>query len=125
MNILRDSLTCSQSTDKQKTSLWPKITVSKLIDLFTKAVSGFMLKSRHLTTKVQNLRNKLDCIYDTENPENESKLIFGLLNLCLYISLIVLSPDKAIQALSSAEPAYPVIHWLQDAVDVLRKLIPL
>ena len=125
MNILRVSPTCSQGTDKRKTSLWTKITVSRLIDLLTKAVSRFVLKFRHLTREVQNLGNKLVCVSDTEDSEQESRLIFYLLNLCLYVSLIVLSPDKAIQALSTAQPAYPVIHWFQDAVEVLRNLIPL
>lgn len=125
MNIIRVSLTCSQSADKRKTSLWSKITVSKLIDLFTKAVSRFVLKLRHLTSRVQDLGNRLACVTDTEDSEEQSRLIFCLLNLCFFVSLVVLAPDKAIQAFSSAEPAYPVISWFQDAIEVLRKLIPL
>jgi hypothetical protein len=109
----------------EKTSLWPKITVSKLTDSFTKTVSGFVLKFRHLTNGIQDLANKLVRATDTEDSEKESKLIFYLLNLCLYVSLVVLSPDKAIQALSSAQPAYPIISWFQDAIEVLRKLMPL
>ena len=125
MNILRVNLTCSQSAEKRKTSLWSKITVSELIDSFTKAVSGFVLKFRHLTSGVRNLANRLVCVTDTEDSEEESRLIFCLLNLCFFLSLVVLSPDKAIQALSSAEPAYPIIRWFQDAIEVLRKLMPL
>ncbi len=125
MNIPRVNLTCSQSADKPKTSLWSKITVSKLIDLFTKAVSRFVLKLRQLTSGIQNLANRLACVTDIEGSEEKSSLIFYLLNLCFFVSLIVLSPDKAIQALSSAEPACPVISWFQDATEVLRKLIPL
>jgi len=125
MNIPCVNLTCSQSPDKRKASLRSKITVSELIDSFTKAASGFVLKLRHLTSRVQNPANKLVCIIDTEDSEEESRLIFCLLNLCLSVSLVVLSPDKAIQALSSAQPAYPVIRWFQDAIEVLRKLMPL
>jgi hypothetical protein len=84
-----------------------------------------VLKFRHLTSGVQNLANKLVCVTDTEDSEEESRLIFCLLNLCFFVSLVVLSPDKAIQALSSAEQAYPVINWFQDAIEVLRKLMPL
>jgi hypothetical protein len=102
-----------------------KVTVFELMDFFAKVVSGFVLKFRHLTSGVQDLGNRLVCVSDTEDSEEESRLVFYLLNLCLYVSLIVLSPDKAIQALSSAQPAYPVIHWFQDAIEVLRNLIPL
>ena len=125
MNIPRVSLTCSQSPDKRKTSLRSNITVSELIDLFTKAVSGFVLKFRQLTSGIQDLANRLACVTDIEGSEEESSLIFCLLNLCFFVSLVVLSPDKAIQALSSAEPAYPIIRWFQDAIEVLRKLMPL
>ena len=102
-----------------------KITVSELRDFLVKAVSGFVLKFRHLTSGVQDLANRFVCVADTEDSEEESRLIFCVLNVCLFVSLIVLSPDRAVQALSSAQPAYPVVRWFQDAVEVLRKLMPL
>ena len=102
-----------------------KITVSELRDFLVKAVSGFVLKFRHLTSGVQDLANRFVCVADTEDSEEESRLIFCVLNVCLFVSLIVLSPDRAVQALSSAHPAYPVVRWFQDAVEVLRKLMPL
>ena len=105
--------------------MWSKVTVSELMDFFLKAVSGFVLRFRHLTSGVQDFANRLVGVTDAEDSEEDSRLMFCVLNVCLFVSLVVLCPDRAVQALSSAEPAYPVVRWVQDAVEVLRKLMPL
>lgn len=59
-----------------------------------------------------------------ETAESSSTRLLCLLNLIFLVSLVLLSPDRLTQVLSSARPSWLAFDWIQDAVEALGKMVP-
>ena len=60
----------------------------------------------------------------SESADSKSAKLFYLLNLTLFISLLLLSPDKITQELSPIKPGYTTLDGFQDVAELLRNLVP-
>jgi hypothetical protein len=59
-----------------------------------------------------------------ETAEDSSTNLLCLLNLIFLVSLVLLSPDRLSQVLSSARPSWLAFDWIQDVVEALGKMVP-
>jgi hypothetical protein len=57
-----------------------------------------------------------------ETAESSSTRLLCLLNLIFLVSLVLLSPDRLTQVLSSARPSWMAFDWIQDVAKTLAKL---
>jgi hypothetical protein len=83
------------------------------------------LELRNMVSQIWRIPNGFIRSAATDSAEEESARAFCLLNLFLLACLVFLSPDRVVQVLSPAQSTNEILSWLQDAFEMLKRLIPL
>jgi len=85
-------------------------------------LSKIWFKLRQIHAKISPQINSISGVTNFEDESNESKKAFYLLSLMLLISLVFLSPDKVLQALSPTQVDNGILEKAQEIVKLIRKL---
>lgn len=87
-----------------------------------KAVSYGESKLRSFLGEISHLRGASPFQATLEGADSKSPRIFYLLNLVLFVSLILLSPDKIAQVLAPVKSGCTIFDGFQDVAELFRKL---
>jgi len=101
-----------------------KRSMPKFRNPLLKAVSYAESKLLSLIREISRLLGTAAFAATPEGADSKSDRIFWFLNLVLFVSLILLSPDKVTQVLATARSGCTISDGFQDVVDLLRKLAP-
>lgn len=90
--------------------------------IFQEAISKVWLKLQQIRVRTSTQFSFVAGLMNFEDESNDSKITFYFLSLMLLISLILLSPDKLLQAFSPTQVDNGIVEKMQEMARIIKRL---